>query len=90
MSVSKSASLDAEKRCRTPIKSSDIRSESIDGHTLHERDEIIKEEREATQAAIHDPEAKDDDFPGDRGTLRSWLLIAGVSEPHAVIEFETF
>ena len=82
MSVSKPTFSSSEKQPQTPISSSAVRSESVDEQTLHEQDEIIKEEREATQTAIHDPESKDDDFPGDRGTLRTWLLIVGVSDPH--------
>ena len=52
---------------------------SSDGRTLSDPDALLKEEREATRAAIHDPDpnGKDEDFPD--GGLRAWLVVFGVS-----------
>lgn len=50
---------------------------SIDGRTLNDPDLLLKEEREATRTAIHEPTGKEDDFPD--GGLRAWLVVFGVS-----------
>lgn len=70
MSDSKKLVLEAgllEKLPRTSTGPSASRPISIDEHTLNEGNEILKEEREATRAAISDPECKEDEFPGDVG-----------------------
>ena len=50
------------------------RPDSVDENTLNEDNEILKEEREATRAAINDPVCKDDEFPGDIGCVWDTLL----------------
>lgn len=50
---------------------------SLDGRTLNDPEHLLKEEREATCAAVQEPEVKSDDFPD--GGLRAWLIVFGVS-----------
>lgn len=59
------------------------RAKSIDENTLNDPESLIKEEREATRAAIQEPEGKDDDFPD--GGLRAWLVVFGVCYSSFVI-----
>ncbi|EJD05764.1 MFS general substrate transporter [Fomitiporia mediterranea MF3/22] len=51
------------------------RAKSIDEKTLNDPESLVREEREATRAAIQEPEGKDDVFPD--GGLRAWLVILG-------------
>ena len=58
----------SEKLPRTSTGLSASRPISVDENTLNEGNEILKEEREATRAAINDPVCKEEDeFPGDIG-----------------------
>ncbi|THH11858.1 hypothetical protein EW145_g378 [Phellinidium pouzarii] len=52
------------------------RPRSADEWTLNNHANLLKEEREATRAAIQEPEVgKEEDFPD--GGLRAWLVILG-------------
>ena len=53
------------------------RAGSIDEKTLNDPDSFLREEREAVNAAIHEPGRGKDDFPD--GGLRAWLVVFGVS-----------
>lgn len=55
----------------------DARKTSLDDRTLNDPEQLVREEREATRAAIQEPEGKDEDFPD--GGFRAWLVVLGVS-----------
>lgn len=65
-----------EKESSSPkaIKSSSV---SIDEKTLNDPDSLLRNEREALNSAIHEPDTGKDDFPD--GGLRAWLVVFGVS-----------
>ncbi|KAI5124365.1 hypothetical protein M0805_008969 [Coniferiporia weirii] len=49
---------------------------SVDERTLNDPENLLREEREATRAAIHEPQlGKVEDFPD--GGLRAWLVVFG-------------
>ncbi|KAH8117270.1 MFS general substrate transporter [Phellopilus nigrolimitatus] len=56
-------------------KEATLLAASIDGRTLNDPEHLVRGEREATRAAIQEPECKDDEFPD--GGLRAWLVILG-------------
>ncbi|KAL5490237.1 hypothetical protein ACEPAI_5070 [Sanghuangporus weigelae] len=53
------------------------RRKSSDEQTLNDPEQLVREEREATRAAIQEPEGKNEDFPD--GGLRAWLVVLGAT-----------
>ena len=59
------------------------RAGSVDERTLNDPNFLLKEERDATRAAITNPDEKTDDFPD--GGVRAWLCVLGVSVTHEML-----
>lgn len=74
---SKAAIASSETKMQSVEKPVIVRSGSVDEKTLNDPDSLVREEREALNAAIHEPNAGKDDFPD--GGLQAWMVVFGVS-----------